>query len=319
MSEHQSVESIISEQMSLLLRRSPKTHQELEWSQQVSSLYELWQKLKVELADLEEMIIKYPQEYAEDLEWQSLIDLEIAQIGAKISNRQQQLQRLLLDPHPDKYRNILLEINALAGDDANGWMRNLIQMYTRYAENNECKVLLVSEQTETASGLDSKITTISGLFAGCLLQFGSGIHLRENSIVSDRTEATAMTRVIPIVDYDEIEIDVNDIEMEMFRPARPLKMSVNKLTFGVNLLHKPTGIHIVCDRRLSQTGNKGWAIEILRSKLYALNSQQQLDEDPQSIVVRIYDYRNNCVTDLSSGIKYSLDRLLNGYLDSSTV
>jgi peptide chain release factor 1 len=319
MSENQSVESMISEQMSLLLRRSPKTHEELEWSQQVSSLYDLWQKLKAELADLEEMVIKYPQEYAEDLEWQSLIDLEILQIATKIADLQQQLQRLLLDPHPDKYRNILLEINALAGDDTNGWMRDLMQMYIRYAENNKCKVLLVSEHTETASGLDTKIITISGVFAGCLLQFGSGIHLRKNSTVSDRTESTAMMSVIPIVDYLDFKIDINDIEMEMFRPIRPLKMSVNKVTFGVDLLHKPTGIHIVCDRRLSQTGNKGWAIEILRSKLYALNSQQQLDEDPQSIVVRTYDYQSNCVTDLSSGIKYSLDRLLNGDLDSSIV
>jgi protein subunit release factor A len=38
-------------------------------------------------------------------------------------------------PGSDKYRNIFLEIHALAGDDANGWMRDLMEMYIRYAEN----------------------------------------------------------------------------------------------------------------------------------------------------------------------------------------
>jgi protein subunit release factor A len=66
----------------------------------------------------------------------------------------------------------------------------------------------------------------------------------------------------------------------------------------------------------SQFHNKEKALQILVSKLYYLDIQNQLGEDVRSDIVRTYDYPSNCVTDRSSGTIHALERIINGELDA---
>jgi peptide chain release factor 1 len=199
-------------------------------------------------------------------------------------------------------------------------VEDLVQMYTQYAENNKWKVELISSSTRDICGFNEIIIEIRGAFVGYFLQFETGIHQiqRRSKIEWNSTKlciSTARVTVMPIVENNEIKIDLNSVEMDISRRKCPRMISVDRFINRAYLLHRSTDISIFCDRYTNQRKNKEKAFQILLSKLYCLDKQKGLSKDVLSIVIRNYDNTNNYVIDLRSGIKSPLDRVLKGGLD----
>ena len=309
--EEQTIAEIVG-MVNWLYQKYLKSQQQSDWCERVLSIYYTWQKLKLELADVKAVKIAR----VEELQWRALIDLEVTEIASKIVDLRQQLDLLLIDIKPYQARDVLLEIQALDGDDAGLFVENLVRMYTRYAEDNKWKVELVSEVANHLDGFDLAVLEIRGAFIGCFLQFEAGRHqvirrLNAELNSSESAIATAMVTVMPIIHPDELEIDPLDLELKTSAMYHPRITN----TTGVSLYHKPTKVLVLSDRQRSQFHNKQKAFQILLSKLYTLNIQKHSGTDDRSRVVRTYDYSNNCVTEIGSGMNYPLDRVLAGDLD----
>ncbi len=312
MIKDKSLEITISEvagTIRLFSKRYIQSEKQSKWCEKVLSIYDIWQQLRSDLFYLQSIEI----ESNDDLEWRSLVDGEILDLELKISNLQEQLNILFIDIYPLKYRDVFVEIHALdGGDEANIWVGDLVHIYTRYAESKKLKVEPICQSIDN----NWAILEIRGGFVGLFLQFEAGIHqikrksptkMYSNKICVSR----AVVTIIPIVNEDEIEIDPRDLELTTVCGGYPRRLN------AVGLRHKPTQIYVSCDFHEKQYKNKETAIQIMRSKLYTLNIQNRTDRDrdrtPQ--IVRIYDYENNIVTNLNSGMEFPLDRILQGELD----
>jgi peptide chain release factor 1 len=310
------VEDIIGEvvgKIRLLDRRYTESSNRSAWCEKVISIYDEWQQLRWELIDLSTIEI----EDDEDLAWRSIVDLEITTLESKISNLQQQLDLLLLDIYPYQHRDIFLEIGIrTGGDEGSIWVEDLVRMYTHYGQRRGWAVDVVSESSNYPYGSNRSILEIKGAFVGYFLQFEAGIHevKRRSLTVYNSTKihtATAMVTVMPMM--NELEINPRDLELTTSPIYHPQRTN----TIGIGLRYLPTGIWIFSDRCSHQFKNTQKAIEIMRSMLYKLDSQNRSDRDSTSSIVRTYNYEHNCAIDSISGITFPLSQILEGDLDLS--
>ena len=141
------------------------------------------------------------------------------------------------------------------------------------------------------------------------------------------TGYTSTVAVLPEVDDVEVELDMNDVRVDVFRSSGNGGQSVNTTDSAVRLTHKPTGIVISMQDEKSQLKNKEKAFKILKAKLYDLElekAQKELAQERKSQVgsgdrserIRTYNYPQGRVTDHRIGLTlYKLENFLNGDID----
>src|SRR5262249_16935394 len=128
----------------------------------------------------------------------------------------------------------------------------------------------------------------------------------------------------------EVEIDLNDLQIDVYRSSGPGGQSVNTTDSAVRITHKPSGIVVSMQDEKSQLQNKERAMRVLRPRPYqhhlaqqhakiASERKAQVGSGERSEKVRTYNFPQGRVTD--HRIKHSshnLDGVLGGELAEFT-
>ena len=243
-----------------------------------------------------------------------------------------QIREAMIEPDPDDDRDTLVEIRAAAGgEEAALFARDLLDVYTRYAESRGLRVELMSSAEADAGGLREATIAVKGRGAFAVFKHEAGVH-RVQRVPATESQgrihtSTATVAVLPEVEDVDITIDRNDIKRDVYRSSGPGGQSVNTTDSAVRLTHIPTGIVVSMQDEKSQLQNRAKAMQVLRSRLLKFEQDRQAAEASEgrrdqvggggrSEKIRSYNFKENRVTDHRIGLTiYKLDKVLAGELD----
>lgn len=253
------------------------------------------QKIQTQLAHLQRQVDRFRalQQLFEDLE--VLIDLGeetedtslIQEVDEQLEDFEQRFEALrlqtLLTGEYDANNAILTLHAGAGGTEAQDWTEMLYRMYTRWVEAHgfELKVLDLLDGDE--AGLKSVSFEVRGENAYGYLKSELGVHrlVRISPFDSSgrRHTSFASLEVLPELDDSiEIEIRPEDLRVDTYRSSGAGGQHVNKTESAIRLTHLPTGVVVSCQTERSQIQNRETAMNMLKSKLFAMARAAQMDK-----------------------------------------
>ena len=189
--------------------------------------------------------------------------------------------KLILNGENDMNDAIITIHPGAGGTESQDWAEMLYRMYSMWAESKGFKFNVIDFQNGDEAGLKDCTLEISGDYAYGLLQSEIGIHrlVRISPFDSNSRRHTsfASVTVSPAVN-DDIDIDINqkDLRIDTFRSSGAGGQHVNKTDSAIRITHIPSGIVTQCQTQRSQHKNKEQALKVLKSKLFQLEVEKQL-------------------------------------------
>ena len=189
--------------------------------------------------------------------------------------------KLILNGDNDMNDAIITIHPGAGGTESQDWAEMLYRMYSMWAESKGFKFNVIDFQNGDEAGLKDCTVEISGDYAYGLLQAEIGIHrlVRISPFDSNSRRHTsfASVTVSPAVN-DDIDIDINqkDLRIDTFRSSGAGGQHVNKTDSAIRITHIPSGIVTQCQTQRSQHKNKEQALKVLKSKLFQLEVEKQL-------------------------------------------
>ncbi|MDQ1330071.1 MAG: peptide chain release factor 1 [Thermodesulfobacteriota bacterium] len=257
---------------------------------------------------------------------------EIESLTLQKENLEKELRQLLIPKDANDDKNIILEIRAgTGGEEAALFVNDLFRMYSRYAENKNWKVEVLTHHPTGVGGLKEIIAMVQGKGAYSCLKYESGTHRVQRVPATEaqgRIHTSAVTvAVLPEAEEVEVNIDPGEIKVDVYRSTGPGGQSVNTTDSAVRITHLPTGLVVTCQDEKSQFKNKSKAMKVLRARLLdsmikdqnekrSEERKNQIGSGDRSERIRTYNFPQARVTDHRIGLTlYKLESILQGNID----
>jgi peptide chain release factor 2 len=212
------------------------------------------------------------------------LDLEIVSQESKINSNLNELEiETYLSGKYDKNGAIFSIHSGQGGTEAMDWASILQRMYLRYFERKDWKHEMVDLTPGDEAGIKSVCFKVSQPYAYGYLRGEGGVHrlVRLSPFNADQLRQTSFAKVevSPIIENaNSIEIRPEDLDFSAYRAGGHGGQNVNKVSTAVRIIHKPTGIVVSSQSQRSQDQNRLVAMEVLNSKLWALEQEKQAQE-----------------------------------------
>ena len=272
-------------------------------------------KIEKELATLEklaeiELRIRETEALSgNDNEMQALAQDELRQL----TKEAEELKKKINGTGSDSPQNVIIEIRAGAGgDEASLFAKELFEMYSRFADTQGWKTILIDESKNEVGGYKEVVFEINGEDAYRKLRWESGVHRVQRTPETEKMgrihTSTASVAVLPQARDVDVEIKPQDIRLEFSRSGGAGGQNVNKVETAVRIIHLPTGIAVRSQEERSQVKNRERAMSILRAKLLdakiqdqakkiAHERKEQIGTGDRSEKIRTYNFPQDRVTD----------------------
>jgi peptide chain release factor 1 len=250
------------------------------------------------------------------------------------------LEELLLPRDPNDDRDVIMEIKAGAGGDESAiFAGDLFRMYSRYAEKQGWKIEVIDTTPSDMGGykdmsvaIKSKGAVKPGQTPYAKLKFEGGVH-RVQRVPETESQGRIHTSaagvlILPEAEEIDVEINMNDLRIDVYRSSGPGGQSVNTTDSAVRITHIPTGIVVACQNEKSQLQNKESALRILRARMLAAAQEEaeriasaerknQVRTVDRSERIRTYNFPENRLSDHRVNYKANnLDAVMNGDLEA---
>ncbi len=290
--------------------------------------YQTYQRLEREILEARDM-----GRDAADIELRELAAAELPQLEARRAALREAVLLAMIPPDPTDSRNTVMEIRAgTGGDEASLFAAELFRAYSKYADSQNWKIQPMSSSYSERGGIKEVIFLISGTDVYKQLKFESGVHRVQRVPVTEANgrihTSTITVAVLPEAEEVDVQIDPQELEITVTRASGPGGQGVNTTDSAVQILHKPTGLIVLCADERSQLKNKAKAMTVLRSRLlkrredeekakYAAARKSQIGSGDRSERIRTYNFPQNRLTDHRIGLTlYSLPQVMEGHLAS---
>lgn len=268
---------------------------------------------------------------SKDKELTELAEVELDELKAQKELLEDEIKTLLLPKDPNDDRDVIMEIRAgTGGEEAALFANDLFRMYIRYAEIRGWKTELIDLSETGLGGIKEVVFSISGQNVYGDLKFESGVHRVQRVPETEGSgrvhTSAASVAVLPEVEDVEVDINMNDVKIDIYRSGGAGGQNVNKVETAVRMTHLPTGIVVQCQDERSQLKNRQKALKVLKARLYDLELKKQTDEisaqrksmvrsGDRSDKIRTYNFPQNRVTDHRIGLTlYNLSTVIEGHI-----
>lgn len=302
-------------------------NREYQHLKRLSDVWQEYNKVQKELVESQEMLSD-----SQDQDFIELAEADLKALHKREHTLDGELKTLILPPHPNEDKDVIVEIRpAAGGNEAGLFAADLARMYQRYADLKGWKVELLEMAHTPLGGLKNAAFTVHGDDAWGILHFESGVHRvqRVPTTESQGRVHTSTVTVAVMAEAEEVDIEIapDELRIDVFRASGHGGQSVNTTDSAVRVTHLPSGIFFASQQEKSQHRNKEIAMRLLRSRLLEVKQQEedaknaaerrsQVGSGDRSERIRTYNYAQNRVTDHRFELTlYDLSNIMEGNLD----
>jgi peptide chain release factor 1 len=307
---------------------------------------ELQSKLGKEMKSLEAIVFNYrrlmslqdDKQAAEELKRESspddhsMIEEEITSIDSAMEKLEEEIRQLLIPKDPRASRPVIIEIRAgTGGEEAGLFARDLLEMYTRFAERMGWKFEILHLNETEMRGIKEIVFTLEGDQVFVKMQWEAGTH-RVQRVPDTESQGRIHTSAVTVAvlsEPDDVDIDVKkeDLRIDTYRSSSAGGQHVNKTSSAIRITHLPTGLVVTCQDQRSQHQNKDKALRVLKAHLLKMeedklenetiaNRRIMVGSGDRSEKIRTYNYPQSRVTDHRIGYtSHNLQGIMMGYMD----
>lgn len=241
---------------------------------------------------------------------------EVQSLEARLKTIEAELVVLLLPTDPDDAKDVILELRAGAGGaEAGLFVTDLLRLYTRYAEQAGLRVTVLDANESDLGGASKVVAEITGEGAFRAFRWERGVH-RVQRVPATESQgrihtSTVTVAVLPEAEQGEVQLDLADVRIDVFRSQGAGGQGVNTTDSAVRAVYRagtPDEIVVVCQDGRSQIKNREKALQVLAARLaererIAREARErneraaQVGTGDRSEKIRTYNYPQNRVTD----------------------
>lgn len=255
-----------------------KAQSTISANNRLKDIVETYEKLVTQMSEYRDVLEELRNGF--DQEMYDLVEQEASDTMVEYNDFE---TKVLLSNEYDIYSAIVEIHPGAGGTESQDWAEMLYRMYTRWANRHDFKVTVIDYQDGDEAGLKSVTFEVEGDYAYGLLLAEKGVHrlVRISPFDSSGRRHTSFSSVdvMPkLSDEIDIELDPNDLIIDTHRSSGAGGQHVNKTDSAVRITHKPSGIMVHVQNERSQMQNREQALNLIKSKLYQLKIEEQLQK-----------------------------------------